>query len=138
MKPLAWIGLMALLLALAGCSGGDPKTRLSETVAAMQQAIEDKAADEVMDLVAEDFRGHNGLDRDGLRRLLVLHFLRNQSIGVTLGPMDLRVQVPRAEISVNVFLTGAEGWIPERAAGYKVVSKWRQDGDDWLLEYIEW
>ena len=139
-QPIVLIGicLAALLLLTAGCSRSDPETRLRATVAELQLAIEQKSADRVMEHVADDFRGHNGLDRDGLRRLLVLHFLRNQSIGVTLAPLDLTLQPPRAEISVQAVLTGAENWIPDRAGGYRVISKWRQQGDDWKLEYIEW
>lgn len=138
LRRIALIVVSATLLLAACGERQDPESRLRQTVAELRQGIESKSADQVLEHVADDLRGQGGMDRDALRRLLVLHFLRNQSIGVTLGPMQLQVQVPRAEIRVQAILTGAEGWLPQRAGGYAVVSKWRLQDDQWLLEYIDW
>ena len=132
--------MLGVITMVAACAGrpDDPESQLRQAVSELQGAIESKSTDQVMEHVADDLRGRGGIDRDSLRRLLVLHFLRNQSIGVTLGPMQVQLQVPRAEIRVQAILTGADGWIPQRAGGYAVLTKWRLQDDQWLLEYIEW
>ena len=52
--------LAATIVVLAGCSRKDPVLALLDD---LEDAVEDKSAEEVRDLVAADFRGQGGIDR---------------------------------------------------------------------------
>lgn len=137
--PVRRIALVLLLsLLLAACSRPADEAALREAIAAMAAALEQRRADPIMERIDEKFAGPGELDRDGLRRMLALHFLRNQSIGATLTPPTIVIDGERAEARFSAVVTGGSGWIPERASGYQLLTVWRRDGSSWLLEYAEW
>lgn len=105
----------------------------------MQSAAEARSAATLVEHVANNFAGPRGLDRDGLRRLLVVQFMRNQKVGVTLGPVSVRIEGPRAEAEFTALLTGfQDGLLPARADGYRLVTGWRVEGGRWVLERASW
>lgn len=131
--------LLGLFGVLAGCSRAPDEQALRETIAAMQAAAEARDANALIGHVADNFAGAGGLDRDRLRRLLVVQFMRNQRVGVTLGPVSLRIEGPRAEAEFRALLTGfREGLLPSRADGYRIVTGWRIEEGRWVLERAEW
>lgn len=107
-------------------------------IAAMAAAVEARDAGAVLAPVAEDFGGPDGLDRDGLARLVRLSFLRNAGIGTTLGPMSVQVDGERARVGFDAGLTGGRGLLPERAQLYAVETGWRFEDGEWMLISAQW
>ncbi len=143
LRPQSWSSLLLLLAVaaalLAGCSTPPDEARLRRTIAEMQQAAEARKPGDVVEAVSDDFAGSNGLDRDRLRRLLQAAMLRNQQIGVTLGPLDVAVDGDRATVRFVAMTTGGRGGlIPERARGYRVVSEWRIEDGEWRVVRADW
>jgi len=129
--------LLATLL--AACSRPADEQALRDTISAMQAAAEAREASALVDYVADNFAGEHGLDRESLRRLLVVQFMRNQRVGVSLGPIRMRIEGSRAEAEFNALLTGfQEGLLPARADGYRIVTGWRVEGGRWVLERASW
>jgi hypothetical protein len=60
--------IVSLMLVLAGCARTPPEQALRETMSGLQTAIESRDAAAVHALLADDFIGPEGLDRDGARR----------------------------------------------------------------------
>ena len=138
-NPLRTGLLLLLLLALAGCSRPADEQALRDTLAAMQTAVEQREASAVVEHVAENFAGAGNMDRDGLRRMLVVQFMRNQQVGVTLGPVTVRIEGERAEAEFRALLTGFDqGLLPVRADGYRIVTGWRVEDGRWVLERASW
>ena len=138
-NPLRTGLLLLLLLALAGCSRPADEQALRDTLAAMQTAVEQREASAVVEHVAENFAGAGNMDRDGLRRMLVVQFMRNQQVGVTLGPVTVRIEGERAESEFRALLTGFDqGLLPVRADGYRIVTGWRVEDGRWVLERASW
>lgn len=106
----------------------------------MQHALESHDLHGFTAYVSSDFTGNEGtVDRDGLTNLLRLEVLRNDSIGVTLGPIDVELQGDRAVVNVTATLTGGPGsLIPEHAAVYAIRSGWKRDGSDWRCFNATW
>lgn len=129
---------VALLLTVA-CSRSPDEDALREAMAEMVVAVEARTPDAFMQHVAEDFVAAKGLDRKGLHRMLVAQFLRNQAVGVSSGPLEIKIDQTRAEVGFTAFVTGSTGgWIPERAEGYRIKTLWRFEDGAWLLEWADW
>lgn len=126
-------------LALVGCSGPPAEQRLRETIDAMERAGVERKPGDFMEHVADDFVGNGGIDRAAMHNLLRAQLLRNASIGVTRGPLDIQLQENQATVKFKLILTGGSGGLlPERAQGYDITSGWRDVDGEWQLFLVEW
>lgn len=138
-RALAQLVAGACILAMAGCSRPAPEQALREEVAQLQAAVEARDVDALQDRLADDFIGPDGMDRRGAQRLAQLVFLRNRSVGVTLGPLDVAIQGEGATVAFTAGLTGGDGTLlPDSARVYQVTSGWRMRGEEWELVSIDW
>jgi hypothetical protein len=131
---------LALLTLIAACSRKPEEQRLRETIRAMQTALESGNPREFMTNVSPDFAGQDGsVDHDGLHNILRAEVLRNDKIGVTLGPIDVDIQGDRATTHVIATLTGGPGsLLPERGAIYTITSGWKLQGGNWRCNNAQW
>ena len=140
MQRRGWLVVSAL--ALLGCGQpDDPQAALDATVQRLQDALEAKDADAVLDLLDAKFRAQDDLDREWARKTMALMFLRYQQVQVIAVTRGSRVdaaggQTGRTE--AQVLVTGAQGLIPERAAPYAVQLEWWREGGDWKLRDLHW
>ena len=140
MRRRGWLVVSAL--ALLGCGQpDDPQAALDATVQRLQDALEAKDADAVLDLLDAKFRAQDELDREWARKTMALMFLRYQQVQVIAVTRSSRVdaaggQTGRTE--AQVLVTGAQGLIPERAAPYAVQLEWWREGGDWKLRDLRW
>jgi ketosteroid isomerase-like protein len=127
-------------LLLAACHRAPDEQRIRDAVAAMQVAVEARDPREFMRHVSADFTGNDGqADRDGLHNLLRAEVLRNESIGVALGPIDVDLQGDRATVQVTATLTGGSGGLlPEHGSIYSITSGWRREGGEWKCFNAGW
>jgi len=129
-----------IVLALAACARQAPEQRLRQTVARMQEAVEQGRPRDFMADVAADFIGNDALDHDGLDRLLRGQLLLNAKVGARTGPLQVEMgQGDTATVRFTVLLTGGDGrFLPERGQLQQVVSHWRQADDRWQLYSATW
>ena len=105
----------------------------------MVAAIEVREGSRFMASVAGDFAGPHDMDRDGLHRMVRLNMLQNQAIGVTTGPLDVKLMADRAELNFSALLTGGSGrLLPDQARTYQVSTGWRHEGGRWMLISARW
>ncbi len=129
---------LVVLLLCAGCHHAPPEQALRETIAAMQKAGEEHRVSDVMDSVAEDFVGQEGMDQKQFRQYLTVIGLQNRELGTTLGPLTIAITGDRARVSFTLGASGGAGWLPDRAQVYDVETGWRMDGSDWKLISASW
>ena len=137
---MRWLSALAGVLLLAACHRVPDEQRIRDAVAAMQAAVEARDPRGFMRFVSADFTGNDGqVDRDGLHNLLRAEVLRNESVGVTLGPIDVDLQGDRATVQVTATLTGGSGGLlPERGAIYAITSGWKREGSEWRCYNAAW
>ncbi|MEO6264262.1 MAG: nuclear transport factor 2 family protein [Luteimonas sp.] len=142
MSTMRWqIGIAALAAALSfsGCVRTPPEQRLRDTVAALQAAIEARDVGGMKEILAEDFVGTDGLDREGTGRLAQVMFLRHRDVGVSLGPLEVELHERHATVRFNAALTGGSGApLPDTARLYDVETGWRLEGNQWRLTSASW
>ncbi len=129
------------LAALAACSRSDPQAALEAAVQALQDGLESKQTGAVLDLLDEQFRAQDNLDRAWAQRTMTLVFLRYADVKIV-APLRRSHIDPNARhvgwTEAQVLLAGAQGLLPERAAPYSVKLQWRHDGKRWKLFALEW
>ena len=131
--------VLALVSVVAGCQRESAEEALRSDIASLQAAIESRDAGEMAAFLAEDFVGNDGLDRDGARRLAVVYFMRNASIGITPGPLDVELQGDHATVRTTVVLTGGSGGVlPDTGRIRDVTTGWRREGGDWRMTSLRW
>lgn len=138
MRPIAIVLLSAILL--AACSRTPEEQRIRNAITAMQQAVQAHQPRDFMSYVSTDFAGEDAtVDRDGLANILRAEVLRNDVVGVILGPIDVQMQGSRATVHVTATVTGGSGGLlPEHGAIYAITSGWKKDGSDWLCYNASW
>lgn len=136
----AWATLMGLVLAilLGACARTPPEERLRETIATAQAAMEKKDASALQHVLAEDFIGPDGLDKDGARRMAGGLFLRYRDIGVNVGPLDIQMRGEYATVRFTAALTGGAGLLPESGQVHDVETGWRLQDGEWRLVNARW
>jgi hypothetical protein len=143
-KPLG--GMRGLLIAmtwaaaavLAGCSAPPDEAALRDRIAGLQAAVEARDADTLLDAVDPEFGGPEGMDRDGLRRYATLMLLRQQNVGVVVGPVEVALHGDRASASFDAVVSGSNRFLPEGVEARRVETVWRRDGDEWVLVSADW
>ena len=135
---LRWL-LLAVVLATSGCARTPSEEALRETLGALQQALEDRDAATFEDLLADDFVGPDGLDRQGARRVAAMNWMQHQRIGVTLGALEVRAKDRHGSVRFTAALTGGSGsLLPDSAQVYDVETGWRFDDGNWRMTSATW
>lgn len=137
---MRWLCVIAAGVALVACRHTPDEQRIHEAIAAMRTAVEAHDPRAFMRYVSADFTGNDGqVDHDGLHNLLRAEVLRNESVGVTLGPIDVDLQGDRATVHVTATLTGSSGGLlPERGSIYAITSGWKREKGDWQCLNASW
>ncbi len=130
--------LGTLVLGLSGCREEPPEQALRNTIAAMETAAEAHDNDALFEPIAEDFAGSEGMDRQAFRRYVTFTGMRSKSIGVQLGPLEVKLYDQRATVSFTAALSGGEGLLPSRVQVYDVDTGWRLDDGEWKLISAKW
>lgn len=104
MRARFWIlAMLALLLVLvlgAGCKREPEEQRLRRQVAELQEAISQRQAGKIEDVLAENFAGPGGMDRRDARRMAAAIFLRHRQSVCAAALWTCRCRAPAARGSV--------------------------------------
>lgn len=132
--------LLALLLSvlLPGCSSQPDETQIRNAIGAMAKAVEDKDRGGFAEYLAPDFQAGSGMDQRGLAQLLLFEFRRNNKIGVYVVSTDIKVDGAWATAVIRVAVTGASGWLPQRARYYRVTTRWHKHDGRWRVSRARW
>ena len=140
MHARTWLVAVVMLAALCACTRTTPEQQLRDTVSSLQAGIETRDAGDIRAVLADDFVGPEGLDREGAVRMAQAMFLRHRDVGVTIaGPLQVRMQPDHASVRFDVALSGGSGGVlPDTARLYSVETGWRLQDGDWRLTSAEW
>lgn len=133
--------LLACMLSMfVACNHGTPEQAVRHQLEALQAAVDARDAGAVDDLLADDFIGNDGLDRQGARRLAAGMFLRYRDVAVKSGPATVELRGQRdAVLRFSVLATGGSGGLlPDSGQIYQVETGWRLVDGDWKLLSASW
>ena len=110
-------------------------------VQSLQDSIENKDSGELMARIHPEFSANQRLDRDWVRRTSALMFLRHNNVRVIAPSRQSWIDPTypdKGYSEAQVALTGAEGWLPQRAGYYGVRLEWWLEDGEWLLARLSW
>lgn len=136
------IGIALTIAAMtSSCTRSAPEQAIREAIGRIEAGIEERDAGDVVDELAEYFKGNGYLDRKDVHRLLVAQFLQHQKIHVLLTNVVIEVSEPdqmRANMTATVVATGATGLIPDDGRLWRLDADWELVGSDWQLARLSW
>ncbi len=138
---IGWkLTVACLLLGIAACTKSDPEQALRARMAELQAAIESRDASAVQQFLADDFVGNDGMDRRQARATAAMVMMRYQSMGVSFGLLEVKLQPPaNATVAFSAMTTGgAGGLLPENMQAYQVETAWRESGGEWVMYHAKW
>jgi len=109
-----------------------------------KQAVENLNPDALEDILAPDFEirtGNKNYDLPLIQKTMKLYALKKQKITVTLGVLQIEMDPYNTQLAVmstSALVTGGRGLLPEDGRIYKVKTKWRLYGDQWLITHLSW
>lgn len=131
--------LFAALVGLGACQRTPDDVAIRDAISAMVKAVETKDNRAFLAHVAENYRDHDGRDRQGLRQLLLANFVQNQNIVVSVSDITIELRDGRADVRLTARLTSGEQLLADRRfGGYRVHSLWQRQGRDWRIYQAEW
>lgn len=134
-----WAACALFALALPACRHTPDEQQVREAIAAVAQAAEAGAANDVSAPLSDDFDGNAGeLDRRGLTNIVRLLALRGEHIGVTMGPVSIEHRGERMVATFTVTLTSGGKLLPDQLGLYQVESAWRDEGGKWRCYTASW
>lgn len=135
------LAFLLICTLLTGCTPSDPQAALEAAVQQLQDNIEAKRNDEVLDQLHPQFSAQQQYDREWARRTMALLFLRHKQVRVlaigTSSEIDPTYS-DKGHTRAEVAMTGAEGLIPDSARHYSVKLEWWLEDGEWKLARLNW
>lgn len=137
--------LLLTCLLLNGCADdeGTPEQQVRKTLDAIELASEERSMSDLMDFVAEDYSDHQGNDKNAIRRVMQLLFLRNQSINIfsLVRSIDITNDVAAVELSAAMAARGVDLSLETnrlKADTHRFSILLKQTEGDWLIQSVSW
>lgn len=140
MKIGVWLVATVLLVStLVGCHRAPDAARVRAAIADTATAAQAADASGTVASLSGDFDGNDGaLQRRDLANLVRLIKLRDEHVGVTMGPVAVERRGNRLLANFTVTLTSGGRWLPNQLGVYQVQSAWRQENGDWRCYTAAW
>ncbi len=141
--PLRLLTLLLLVFCslLSGCRDDDPQAALQAAVHQLQDNLEHKRSNAVLEQLHEQFRAQEQYDRAWAKRTMLVLFMRHKNIHVLALSKDSQLDPTyhdKGYTQAQIALTGAEGLIPDSAAQYHVTLEWWLHDGEWQLARLDW
>ena len=141
---VAFIAFFCFLI-LSACSKGiSEEAQLKTIVNEVAEAAQKKDIDRIRKHISKSYRDQEGNDYDGVRRVLLYHFIRAETVSVFVRSVDTEIKENTAIVRANVILVRGKDIksisdiIPESAAGYRFEMVFKKEGRDWKVVSGAW
>lgn len=131
--------VVMLALALSACRHTSDEAQVREAIATIAKAAGAGEAGHVMAPLSDDFDGNAGeLDRRALGNMVRLISLRDEHIGVAMGPLSVEHRGERLVATFTVTLSSGGNLLPDQLGLYQVESAWRRENGQWRCYSATW
>lgn len=140
-----FVFMLLFFLTLSACAKGvSEEDRLKQIINEAAEAAQEKDIDEVRKHISKLYGDQEGNDYDSIRRLLLYHFIRAETVSIFVRSVDADIKGDTALVKANVVLVrgkevkSIKDIIPESAAGYRFELIFKKDNKDWRVVSGTW
>lgn len=136
--------ILITITLLSGCSREGDEEVLRRIVEDVAEASERKDIKGVTRYVSESYRDFEGNDFNGIKGILLYHFLRAETITIFVRKVDVRREGDSVVVDAKVILVrGREvktikDILPEEAAAYEFNVIFKKEGGKWKAVNARW
>ena len=133
--------LMILSLSVVACYSQSAAEALDSAAQRLQDNLSNKRSAAISEQLHENFNAQQGMDKKAARQYMLTLFMRFKNVNILVLNRSCQLDNSyhdRGHCSAQVAVSGAQGFIPERADYYKVTSQWQLKGKDWQLLSLAW
>ena len=135
-----------LLLGLYGCSGEQalsPEDQVTQVLSQIEEGVEARSMSAVMDHVSADYRDHQGMLKQDLKRIVQMHFVRNQQINLftRIKSIDISDGLASVELSAAMAARGvdlSQDANRLRADTHRFAVLLSEQDGDWMVSSVSW
>jgi len=130
-----------LSASLMACHSQSPIDALDAAAQQLQDNLSNKRASAVLKQLDASFSAQQHIDKKAAQQQMRLLFMRFKNINILVINRSCQLDNSyhdRGHCSAQVAISGAQGFIPERADYFKVDSQWQLNGKDWQLLKLQW
>ncbi|MEM8501431.1 MAG: hypothetical protein AAF542_25705 [Pseudomonadota bacterium] len=134
-------------IVLSACSESTvttPEEQVKQTLEAIELAAEARSLKDFMQHISDDYADHQGNDKQAIRRLVQLQYIRNQKIHIFSTIRSLEVQDQIATVELSTAMAAREADLLDestrlRADTHRFSIVLREDDEaSWLVESVSW
>lgn len=128
-----------------GCSKGiSEEDRLKSIVNEAAEAAQKKDVDTIRKHISKLYKDQDENDYDAVRRILLYHFIRAETVSVFVRSTDVEIKGDTALVRANMLLVrgkevkSIKDIIPESAAGYRFEMIFKKENGVWKVISAQW
>jgi len=132
---------------LAACSGDptSPEQQVRNSLSAMETAAQERSMSDFMSYVSDGYSDHHGNNKDALKRLLQLLFLRNQKINIFTLVKSIEINNDLAKVEISAAMASREVDLSQETNRLKADTQRfsitlipNKNNDTWLVQSASW
>ena len=132
---------------LTACNGDSltPEQQVRNSLLAMEEAAQERSMSKFMNYVSDDYSDHQGNNKEAIKRLLQVIFLRNQNINiftlirsVEINDGIAAVELSAAMASRDVDLKQETNRLKADTQRFSIVLSSENNNETWLVQSMSW
>lgn len=145
MQRLLLILLSCLLLIACSSDPTSPEQQVRRSLSAMETAAQERSMSGFMRYISDDYLDHQGNNKDALKRLLQILFLRNQKIHIFTLVKSIEINGGFAEVEISAAMTSRDVDLSQETNRLKadtqrfsIILSPNKRNDEWLVKSASW
>jgi hypothetical protein len=145
MQRLLIILLSCLILVSCSSDPASPEQQVRNSLLAMEIAAQERSTSNFMNYISDDYYDLQGNNKDALKRLVRLLFLRNQKINVFTVVRSLEIKYGLARVEISAAMTSREVDLSQEKNRLKADTQRftitltpNKNNDVWLVHKADW
>lgn len=108
MKLLCYCLLGMTLFSCSEPELGSPEQAIQNTLLAMEEAAEERTLSGFMQHISDDYQDRQGNRKKDIRRIIQIHYIRNQKIHILSKVQSLEINGSLAKVELSTAMAGRE------------------------------
>ena len=120
------------------CDKSNESDLLNQRVNELVTVIEEHKEQDIKRYFADKFSVAKGFNQNNFFLFVRYQLKRNRNISISLTNKEIKLHGLSADVTADVLLLGADGWLPERGQQYYVASRWKKENGNWVMSHLRW